>query len=434
MEQIASPDRPAYVCYAIVTFVGLWVAYAKVNKLMASSKERWGFFETWLVFGAYTVVPVLLFWLLDFTNAVHDTSIFAALLVALGYRQILAGETKGLAVAGQFSSLWSPFETWANAVRDRIATKSKIRSDRLYNKLQDFLAQDPVRAANLRALAYSMAEDGPQLTQDLTALAAQPMPPGVAQAAFERMQLRGAVARCLQSIRRVNPEDYGYVLHQEKLINQLQYWVFAGNFLSHYWQFYGLFFIGVVLYFFVFQFFEPSNLHRYHLWRFQKPNATERDRFRTHEYLAGRIREVAASGEESFAVIEPLVRLLRFRDIDRKVAENIISLVLEFRSVGQLTKQAAPVLIEALRTENPDVRLRIHQALKDLRALAYDGSAQDKDLEGWVPSKSESAGDVEKRIKKYYEWWDALAPKEPAATEPSPTVAPASPPVPSPTP
>jgi hypothetical protein len=143
MEQIASPDRPAYVCYAIVILVGLWVAHAKVSKLMESSKGRWVFFETWLVFAAYAIVPVLLFWLLDFTNALHDTSLFAALLVALGYRQILAGETKGVALPGQFSALWSPFETWANEVRDRIGTKSKIRSDRVYDTLQDILAKGP---------------------------------------------------------------------------------------------------------------------------------------------------------------------------------------------------------------------------------------------------------------------------------------------------
>lgn len=412
MEQIASPDRPAYVCYAIVILVGLWVAHAKVNKLMASSKERWGFLETWLVFGAYAIVPVLLFWLLDFTNALHDTSLFAALLVALGYRQILAGETKGLSVPGQFSSLWSPFESWANAVRDRIGTKSKIRNDRLYDTLQDILAKDPAREANLRALAYSLAEDGPQLTQDLAALSAQPKPPDVPQEAFDRLQTRRAVGRCLQSIRRVKPEDYGYVLYREKLIDYFQHRVFLGNFMSHFWQVYGLVVILILLALWTVVFLQPLSLQEYNLWRFQKANVTERDRFRTHEYLAARIKEMASEKREPIEIIEPLIRLLRFRDIDRKVAENIISLVLEFRQPG-LTEQAVPMLIEALRTENPDVRLRVHQALKDVRSLNYESSTQDKELEAWVPSKNESAGDVEKRIKKYYDWWNAVAPAAP---------------------
>ncbi|HEV2805295.1 MAG TPA: hypothetical protein VGW57_10240 [Chthoniobacterales bacterium] len=425
MEQIGSPDQPAYLCYAIVALVGLWVAYARVNKLMGSSPGRWGFFQTWLVFMAYAVVPIILFWLLDFTNALHDTSLFAALLVAVSYRQILAGETKGLSVPGQFSSLWSPFETWANVVRDRIGTKSKRASDRLYSKLQDYLAADSVRAANLRALAYSLAEDEPELTKDLTAIAAQAQPPGVEQAAFDRILSRRAVARCLQSIRTVNPEDYGDVLHGEKLINSGQWFILRG-FLAHVWLVYGLAFIAMIFSTFGLIFFDAPTLDKYHLWRFQKANATERDRFRTHEYLLARVSDQAASARNGFFVIEPLVRLLRFRDIDRKVAENIISLVLEFRDLG-LTRHAVPVLIEVLRTENPDVRLRVHQALKDLQSLAYPDAKLDQDLEAWVPSKSESAGDVEKRIKKYYEWWSTIPPEQSSPAEsPAPPAAPSA--------
>jgi hypothetical protein len=419
MEQIASPDKPAYVCYAIVILVGLWVAHAKVSKLMASSQGRWGFFETWLVFAAYAIVPVLLFWLLDFTNALHDTSLFAALLVALGYRQILAGETKGVALPGQFAALWSPFETWANEVRDRIGTKSKIRSDRVYDTLQDILAKDSVREANLRALAYLLAEDGPRLSQDLAALHAQAKPPDIAQDAFDRIQTRRAVGRCLQSIRRVNPEDYGYVLYRAKLVSFLQYWFLLGNAEAHVWQVYGLAFTFLLLFAFGAVFLQPPNMLKYNLWRFQKVNATERDHFRTQQFLAARINDATIEKKKPFDIIEPLVRLLRYRDIDRKVAENIISLVLEFRRPG-LTEQAVPVLIEALRTENPDVRLRVHQALKDLRSLTYDLSTEDKELASWVPSKNESAGEVEKRIKKYYAWWITVAPAGPAQS-PTPT-------------
>src|SRR5438045_1921663 len=114
MEQVASPDFPAYICYLIVFFLGSLVAFSKVNRLMASSPGRWGSLGTWWVFVAYTAVPILLFWLLDYTNALHDTSLFAALLIALGYRQILAGEVKGIAAPGQVSKLWSPIEAWAN--------------------------------------------------------------------------------------------------------------------------------------------------------------------------------------------------------------------------------------------------------------------------------------------------------------------------------
>lgn len=419
MEQIASPDKPAYFCYFVVIIVGLWVAQRKVNGLMASSQGRWGFLETWLVFTAYALVPVLLFWLLDFSNALHDTSLFAALLVAIGYRQILAGEMKGTAAPGQFSALWSPFETWANQVRDRIATKNKVRSDRFNNTLQGILAQDAARVDGLAELAYRRAEDRAQLERDLAALKSTAKPADITQNAFDRIQVRARVARCLQSIRTVNPEDYGNDLYSAKLVSFSQYWFFLGNAAARLWLLYGLLFIFFLLAAFGSLFFQPHNLLRYHQWRFQKINATERDHFRTHEFLAGRIHAAAGDKKAAFEIIEPLVRLLRYRDIDRKVAENVLSLILEFRR-PELTPQAVPMLIESLRTENPDVRLRIHQTLQSLRTLAYENSAQAEDLTSWVPSKSESAADVEKQVNKYRVWWDGVsAVASPNAATPS---------------
>jgi hypothetical protein len=426
VEQIASPDKPAYVCYAIVIIVGLWVAYAKVSKLMASSPDRWRFFLTWLVFLSYAAMPVALFWLLDFTNALHDTSLFAALLVALGYRQILAGEVKGTVAPGHFSALWSPFETWANQVRDRIATKNKLRSDRSNDKLQRVLAEDPKRVEELAALAYSKTEDQAQLdslTKDLADINAATKPAEITAEAFECNKARRKVARCLRAIRMVNSEDYGNDLYEAKLLTFGQYWFGLRNAEAYVWLGYGLLFIGVLLFLLGGFFVRPENQLTYHLWRFQKTNATERDHFRTHQFLAARINEAAAEKKNPFKVIEPLLGLLRYRDIDRKVAENILALILEFRQPG-LTERAIPGLIDALRTENPDVRLRVHETLKNLRELAYEKPKPDDELAKWIPSKNESAADVEKQINKYHFWWrGTLLPAGPALS-PSPSVSP----------
>lgn len=404
MEQIASPDRPAYICYLIVIFVGLWVAYGKVNRLMTSSLGRWAFLETWMVFAAYAFVPVLLFWFLDFTNALHDTSLFAALLVALGYRQILAGEMKGTAVPGQLSALWSPFEAWANQVRERVFNKNTVRSNRFNEKLRVVLAQTPERVAELTELAYLVAEDRPQLIADLQAIAQEAVPAGVAAPAFEHVQARRRVDRCMQSIRKVSPEDYGFMLRRPGLIGPLQYWVWLGNASSRMWQILGVITITVLLLVLGSVFFSSPNLLRYHQWRFGKANTTERDRFRTHNFFAAEMTK-AGSEEKTFKVVEPLIRLLRYRDIDRRVSEETLSLVFEFRR-PKLNDFTIPLLIETLRTDNPDVRLRIHQALQSLRALAYETSPKDEELVKWVPSKSESAAEVEDRIKRYRAWWE----------------------------
>lgn len=412
MDQIASPDKPAYICYLIVIIVGLWVAYGKVNRLMASSLGRWAFLETWLVFLAYAVVPVLLFWILDYTNAIHDTAVFAALLVAVGYRQILAGEVKSAPVAGQFSALWSPFEAWGIQVRDRIVSKNKVRSDRFNEKLRIALSKTPAAVASLIELAYFVTvtpTDRAELTAALQAIDTEQRPAGITEEAFENIKARRRVELCMMSIRTAKPEDYGYLLRKRNLINIFQYALWIGDASTRVWRILGFVILTILLLGAVSLFRQSDNFLRYNLWRFQKPNATERDRFRTRNFVAQQINHQAGTAP---LILDPLIQLLRYRDIDRRVAEDILAIPLEFRRPS-LDERTIPMLIEVLRTENPDLRLRIHQTLQAMRTLAYKESPNDQDLAGWVPSKSDSPALVEEKIQRYRTWWDAPTRKNP---------------------
>jgi hypothetical protein len=404
MEQISSPDVPAFVSYMLVTIVGIFVAFSKVNTLMASSPGRWGFFGTWLVFGAYALVPVLLFWFLDYTNAVHDTSLLGALLIAVGYRQILAGEVKGTALPGQVSKLWSPFEAWANQVRDRIATKSKLHSDRFNEKVRAHLAVSAPRVDGLTELAFATTADRAALEAELKGLGTEPVPSSLTQAVFDKIRIRKRVEACLRAIRTANPDDYGFLLVKRKLIRWYQYHFWLGNAPAKLTQFAGMFGLLLLLCSVVNAFFKPAYYVRYNHWRFVKPTATELDRFRTRKFIAGHLAGLAKEKQEIAEFLNPLIKWLRYRDIDRRLSDDILRLVVEShdRLVDPVT---IPVLIDALRTENADIRLRIHQTLQELRKLDYPSNKIDDDLGKWVPTKNESAAEVEKQLQQYLAWW-----------------------------
>jgi hypothetical protein len=68
-----SPDFPAYTCYAIVLLVGALVAWSAVRSLLSDLDDRLAFGATWLLWLIYTLLPVALFWFLDYTSAVRDT-------------------------------------------------------------------------------------------------------------------------------------------------------------------------------------------------------------------------------------------------------------------------------------------------------------------------------------------------------------------------
>src|SRR5262245_8187541 len=126
---LPSPDVPAYLCYGVVLLVGALVALAKVNEPLSVFSDRWAFAGTWQLFLAYTLLPVILFLFLDYVSVIQDTSLFAALLIAVGYQQLLVGgrqdTIQNISIPEPVVSLWKPFKAWVDKLIDRIATKQK---------------------------------------------------------------------------------------------------------------------------------------------------------------------------------------------------------------------------------------------------------------------------------------------------------------------
>ena len=159
MTGFASPDLPAFWCYAIVFAVGAIVSASVVNQLLSQYPDRWAFAGTLMLFVAHTCVPVALFWFLDYAGALHDTSLFAALVVAVGYKQIFAGGIEGITLPGQTSRLWQPFEAWVKRVGDRVQAQQKVHLDRFTEAVKIFIRETPSRIEKLEALVRARTKD-----------------------------------------------------------------------------------------------------------------------------------------------------------------------------------------------------------------------------------------------------------------------------------
>ncbi len=90
MDLAISPDLSALCCYTIVAIVGAWVAGRQIAGRLSGIPGLWLEWRTYLLFMLYTAVPLAMFWLLDRGGAIADTSVFAAVLVGLGYQQIIS--------------------------------------------------------------------------------------------------------------------------------------------------------------------------------------------------------------------------------------------------------------------------------------------------------------------------------------------------------
>jgi hypothetical protein len=424
VDKLGSPEIPAYLSYLLVLICGMLVARSQVNRLLSAFPQRWGFLTTWALFWAHAALPVFLFWFLDYTDALHDTSLFAALLVAFGYRQIFIGGIESIRLPGQTQRLWKPFEAWINRLVQHITSVSKRYLDRFDERVTSTLASDN-NEADLMATAFLHTRQRDQLEKALADLKAEKAPDGLTPEAFDRIQRRKRVGLLLRDLRSSVGEDYGYYLYQRRVIRLDRYLRWFGNVRSRAIA-YGVtiivFLFLVVAFYFAYR--SPALRIRYSQWRFVKASNTELDRFRNRDYL---ISQLQAGHVDP--VLTPVLARLRYKDCPNRLADDVLRLVVDTHQ-PHIDKVVIPLLIEALRTENSDVRLRILRTLVDLSKASYDVSSL-KDEMSWVPAKDDSPGVIDAHVRMWQSWWANVQTK---LQSPLPSPSPSPSPTPSPSP
>jgi len=422
-----SPDVPAYVCYAIVLFFGIVGAWSTVNRLLDGYPDHWAFAGTWALFFAHAALPVVLFWFLDYVSALHDTSIIAAFVVSVGYRQIFTGGIQGIALPGQTSTLWKPFEAWVSTVADRIGSKQKLYLDRFDDKVRSLIFRDPQRMANLETLVLSNSRDVMALQAALGGL------PDTGNAEANR---RLRLDTLWRDLRTSQPRNYGWLLHKRGIVRLWRYWMWLCNGRAKLISGSGIL-MGALLLVGLYMWSSmdaggltqrQAGLVRYHQWRFLKPNSTERDRWRSLEFLSSQLRyasmatssksggqtnpgESVADGPPVQTLLSPLLMELRFSSVGDRQVRAVLALVVNGHA-SPVDSYVVPELIESLRTGSESVRLQIRNALLAIQKADYPGSKLPEALAKWEPKKDESPGDIDERVRAWQAWWKSAEKKQ----------------------
>ena len=128
------------------------------------------------------------------------------------------------------------------------------------------------------------------------------------------------------------------------------------------------------------------------------------DRFRSREYLGRFIVRADVDSQKVEQALSPLTRLFSFEGLNTGTADDILRLIIDFHS-STVDEVAVPRLIEALKTENADVRLRIHRALMDLQTADFEARPPPQSLIDWVPAIDESPGQIGNKVSEWQDWW-----------------------------
>lgn len=395
MDLSVSPDIEVFWSYLIVLVLGVFVAYRQVATRLDGLKDVWLVGDTWIIFFAYLAVPVGLFWLLDRTDAIKDTSLFAALLVGIGYERILAGGDGTLAAPKGMAGFWSPFVAYANRVAEKVRVAVQRSDRRMEKRLLARVLTDTELFKAFDDLARSLSPDIALLDQQLAKVDTTTLGDGA-----KRERKAGILYREIR-----DSDDFLYELKEKNLVT-------AGWYVWHAYELgskIGALFVLIVVVGAVsyvrHQTSMPELEADYALWRIEKSNAGDKDLFRAER----RLENILQNGDKDVAAYAHRRLGQRLRAPGPALAriDRLLQIALAARCTASEKGIELPeLLIGTLDTANADARARIHRALVFL--AEKQNPAPSADLKDWSPSEGDSVTDLQRRVAEWRKYWSAI--------------------------
>jgi hypothetical protein len=398
MDLSASPDIDARICYLVVFACGLISARIQIYKRITENKITgiWLAPSTWLVFGIYLFLPILLFWLMDRLNAIHDTSLFAALLIAFAYPAILAGGFGGLKPPEGVAGVLKPIEAFTDTVVKSVNARTARDARRFDQFIIGKMRSDEGLFNYLKTLALTQALGGAEIDQKLKEIDEK-----AAKSGADQLLVRDQKARLVYLHLTSIPDYVAMLCKDRRVVSRGEFWkaptvraqviiwsVVVGM----------LVLLGAVTAVVT----RPSQRITYHAWRLSKSNNTEIDRFRAREALRDWLQNSNTCAEAR----HKLARTLRAPTLAVERADMVIQLLLQNRQQTNCSPSLPELLVSALRVDNVDKRSRVHHALVML-ASEWNTNfvTSSRELAEWKPSKGDAVTKLEDWIRDWSRVW-----------------------------
>ena len=355
----------------------------------------WRLPSLWLVLTAYLAVPVCLFWFLDRTGAVHDTSLFAALLVGLTYPTILAGKGS-LKAPGELMGVLTNLSVAVDRLTSRLAL-SHARDISKFGELvvaRMFANEANYSAVYARAIiAVQQGENAAAAKQALEKKIEETPDPTLKAAIVYEAAIGGfeKVANLDVVLKKIGLRKSNSPLFWAKWLRNLYAIIVVGLIL-----------IGLA------GAFMPRCERAIAFWRLRKPDASSMDLWRTSHLVAGYLPPFGTDEATADGARHSIVEILDRPGLPSDRIDLILSLVLRSRGdVGSVAfGKTVNSLLDAYRVAPFDVRVRIHPLL-DRMANEYPVARRPKEgmTEAWAPAPGDTIVASEKKWQSWHEWW-----------------------------
>jgi hypothetical protein len=415
LDLAVSPDVPAWLCYLLIFIISLCVAIRKVAARLRSltgddggglgeTPAIWHFSGTWILLASYTAIPLVLFWVLDRTQAIHDTSLLSALIIAFTYERIMAGKHSSLKVGEEVGGFWRPFQSFASHTTRRVTHQLQQAANRFDRKVLQTVSEDQQRMAKLESLAQHLTKNRVQLDDQLQKVGTAPNQLDHSYIQERRAQILYAEIHGSELF--AGGDRWQRHLVDTGVISQNIYLLYSPKIRSRVAATLASLAVSSGLAVGWLHFDQPDVWNQYYLWRLTKPFTTPSDLYRSEFHLAKNLAN-ESTGRPTFAMLTQTLKdpsLL----IDR--ADLILSVLTAARCESlQQSVDLGAQLSDALHTSSTDVRARIHQVL--MYIAGTDNLNQE--LKDWRPTAGDSVVSLERHVQQWQEFWDG--PGSPAA-------------------
>ncbi len=388
-----SPDLDARWCYAIVLVCALISARVQVYGRLAGLKERaiyaWSLPSTWGVFLTYVAIPLGLFWFLDRTGAVRDTSLFAAMLIGLAYPSVISGGS-GVKTAEGVAGVLGWLDKATDALITKIVEYVAIDAHRFQKKVLDRMSDKAVL--------------------DVMVSVAQEYGDGAAMEAELKNETDGAKRNLIiydyatQSALGLRPltEDLSRFGLKRTESPYFRAWC-----ALWFWLVPQLAVVAIAAMFC----FSSGGEERFELWRLAKPGISQNDLNRARNRLSHFLAEGAEVADQTR---QKLAGTLDHPELEVQRADEIIRLLLQYRGDrnSPTFRLTTRVLTDALRVSSVDVRARVQHALLLLAKESAQAEGRvplPEALAKWQPLATDSPIDLEEIWRAWDGWWSQAA-------------------------
>lgn len=392
MDLSVSPDVDAYYCYAIVILLGAITAGVQVSHRLGDREGAWAVPQTWLLFFLYLVVPIALFWFFDRTSAITDTSIFAALLVGVGYVGIMSGSNQTLRLTGDLSQIWTPFLAYADHVSQLILSRATRNQTRLIDRIIFSIIEENDRYQALESLAMRFSADPPALRAQLDQITN-------AQGRTPHEKLEDKTRILLAQLAAV-PDVY-YYMTQRGILDKWFYWYYFKGLRALIAPVIAIAVLAILAAIIIHNYKpNPGTLRAdYYIWRLVKTNSTNLDQYRARYNLSDLMRDPKVEQPAT----QQLVTILRQPGLPIERVDLVLQTLLESHAKQGGNPMLPLLLVQSLRSGSVDVRTRINEALKYLQLGCT--THFDEGPNPWKPSDGDSTTLLETHIKKWGDFW-----------------------------